>query len=168
MKLCASSTLAMHYSSRNAFSLFELLLTLSIISIVIIGATQYFSTNIADYKITKAAEDIRAIRKAAAEWVLNQPDYKGGSTDCSAQSNSCISMTLLNAAGLLPEDLNSSQDPWGGTYAVSPATNNPTQLAVGMVLEPSVCNNLVSIIRPQAISAACTGLNGSIFSAVFG
>jgi prepilin-type N-terminal cleavage/methylation domain-containing protein len=156
----------MKLSKITGFTLFELLLALSIFGLVLLMATRYFSVDTTNAKITRTTQDIVAIRQAAAEWVLAQPDYKGGSTDCSTAGSNCISFNQLNAAGLLPSSLSNGLNPWGYPYAISPSQSNPTQLTIATATFDN-CSAIKNILQSQAASAECTGLKNSILSITF-
>ncbi|MCD6046595.1 MAG: hypothetical protein K0S08_242 [Gammaproteobacteria bacterium] len=143
-------------TSIKAFSLLELLLVLSIGALIIATSVRFYSTSIRDSRVTQAAQDIKVIRQAAAEWVLNQPDYKGGSTNCTTAPNNCISMTALNSAGLLPKSISdgTGTTPWQTNYSIAPNSTNATQIDITLSSITSVknCINLKNLLSKQAIS----------------
>ena len=142
-----------------AYSLLELTLVLAIIAIIVISATHYFAISNVEYQVSKTMQDVAAIRKAASEWVLNQPDYTG------------ISLATLNSAGLLPKDVNTG-GPWSGSnYAVT----GTAQLSIAINGIPSTaCTPLCNAIKNQALSTtpSCTGTSTTCsatrFTMVFG
>jgi len=152
-------------------SLIELLLTLSIGLMIILGAEKYFSSVMNNQKIAKSMEDIRAIRAAASEWILAQPDYAGGSANCTSTPNNCISMSVLYSAGLLPSSLGNGlgKSAWHTNYTVSPAVNT-TQLKIEIANVPmAMCSSLTRAMSNQALSASCTNLSPPYnFTIIFG
>ncbi len=101
---------------QKAVSLLELMLCITVISILLFIGTRYFANVKYQQRLNHAATMVRNIISAANTWATRHPDY------------TTITLQNLIKVNLLP--LNYDKNPWGGTIVVTPKVNDPYSIRI--------------------------------------
>lgn len=141
----------MKHACQQGISLLEVLCSLVITAIILLIVANYFYSQSQRYQqVSQAVRQIQQLASVSYEWqtVQSQTDFKG------------ISMSALQAAGLLPEDHLIQQDPWNGTVVIGPSDKEPYYVGIVLPNTPQdACNNLRSrmanVAHEQSTPADC-------------
>lgn len=161
--------------SSSGFSLLELLLAISIIAVIVLSSTRFFSTVMGNYKVAQVLQDIKIIRKATIDYCLDQPDYSS-CLNPSSVANPPVLQTLY-LAGLLPKNIADgiSASPWKTNLQANP-NRNQLQIIIACPIPANACQQLKNELQNQTIAlapadcnatAACSGASDN-FVATFG
>lgn len=124
-------------------SLLEILLSLSIITIILVSALRYYTVASFEQKLNDATDMIQGLRSAAPRWLLSHDDYKD------------ISVANLKYLNLLPERFGTH--PWHGVIGITGSNQNPGMYVINLDKIPfNACNDLKNRFATDSQSAVCT------------
>lgn len=126
----------------KGITLLELMLSLAIIAIILVMATRYYEIVHSTEQTNDASNMIQAIRAGSQRWLLSNQDFSN------------ISITAMQNLNLLPQTF--SDNPWGSTMTVSPASGDTSKIQIEMKDMPlSACENLLSRFSAAASTVNC-------------
>jgi Tfp pilus assembly protein PilV len=115
--------------------LLELMLSLAIIAVLLLAATQYFKTVDTSRRVDTAIKMLQQTISAAEDYKMSSSsnDYSG------------ISMDVLAKRGLI-NFASANTNPWGGNITVS-ATTDAKQITLSMTSITTGCSQLVDAVK---------------------
>ena len=133
--------------------LLELMLSVAIIALILMMGLRYYYVVRNTERVSNALSMIRSVHDAAAQYAQGQPNYLG------------VSMTVLNQAGLLPQDikLGSGTNPWSGDITVTPTAVGGlanSSISIALTAVPvAACESMSTVLQAQSISTTCNSNN---------
>lgn len=129
---------------QRGFSFTELVITLAVIALLVLGAVQGGMALTAMAKVSKTAEGIRQIAAATTNWGGGRFNYNGAS------------LSTLETQKLLPSGFAAAGTPFGGTYTLSGNGSRFTVTSAGFP-EAGLCLQVLDKIERDTQSASCSG-----------
>lgn len=135
-----------HCAARQGgFTLTELVISIAIISILILGGVQFGNYVMNNGKVSKTTEHIRQIASATINWGAGRYNYTGAS------------LANLEAQKLLPSGFAAAGTPFGGAYSLS-GSNSSFTVTVSGFPEAGYCLQVQDKISKDTLgSPTCSG-----------
>lgn len=124
--------------TRKGIGLIELMLVLTVISLIIVMATRYYQTAERSRKVTQAISQVNAVVAAAQRWRLGKSGF-----------DNTMTVAVLVAQGMLPKEMQDGRyaNPWGGDITINTAYSGGGQFVIQLTnVDSQDCNLIVSTL----------------------
>lgn len=133
--------LKLNHFKQRGISLLEVLLSLSVIAVILVMATRYYSSAQQSQQVSNMVSMVSGIVTAETQYKV-------------AHSNSLAPINILVTQGYLPNDF--GKDPWGGTLSVT-TTASPYTISSDSKIPDNACTLLNGMLQGSALSGGCAG-----------
>lgn|SRR3989338_7221836 len=138
------------YRKRSGISLLEVMLSITVIAIIVLTATRYYSSTSSSRKVNDATQIIKNVNAALDEW---QNMMKNN------QTPPVLSTVALVNVGLLPANFAATgANPWGGSIQTTISRSGQYTITLTSVPQGD-CLTLVQVMQRDGITGSCSNNN---------